>query len=154
MLGESACADAVSEWVVRCIGGNPFFIEQTLKHLIDRGVLKRTCARWHLDELALARLGVPATIAGVIVSRFSGLTCAASKIKDVIAVLGRAAKLSLIREVLSTSEDDLVDALKELTDRHLVVGWADSAVLSKTARFRKAVADSIGFTDLIQGTRC
>jgi predicted ATPase len=53
--------------------GNPFFIEEVLRHLVESGAYYRRDGRWVTDAKSIAELGIPAGVRDVIGRRLSRL---------------------------------------------------------------------------------
>ena len=51
--------------------GNPFFVEEVLADLLDRGLLERSGDGWSLRDAAVD-LGIPDTVRGVLAARIAG----------------------------------------------------------------------------------
>ncbi len=66
-------AAELGEWVAGRAEGNPFYMEELVKMLIDHGAISTTGAAWtlHADKLPAAKL--PATLTGVLQARLDAL---------------------------------------------------------------------------------
>jgi predicted ATPase/class 3 adenylate cyclase len=80
---------ALRELVVGGAEGNPFFLEEIIKMLIDQKVIVPGPNRWRIepDKLALAR--VPTTLTAVLQARLDGLTAIERTVLQRAAVVGR-----------------------------------------------------------------
>jgi predicted ATPase len=63
LTGDDQLGQRLGEWVGRNTGGNPFFVEQTLEHLIEREILRREAGRWRIEKFDLNELRAPETVA-------------------------------------------------------------------------------------------
>jgi predicted ATPase len=52
MTGSKELGKSIGNWLFNSSGGNPYFVEETLKHLVDCGVLRQEADRWILEEQA------------------------------------------------------------------------------------------------------
>ena len=99
--------------------GNPFFIEETLKALVDAGRLRREGGQWlgwEMDALEL-----PGSIRDAVLLRLSRLPVGAREVAETAAVIGLPSRYETLRAVCDTlSEGELVDALEELGKRNLL----------------------------------
>ena len=102
-LAHGAAPAAVTEAVVAQAGGNPFFVEQLYRHLVDG-----------------AKTGVPASVRVVLGHRFQELPAAARPLLDAVAVLGREADVACAAEVAGLEGEALLDALDAAEAAHLV----------------------------------
>ena len=99
-------------------GGNPFFIEETLKALVDDGRLSRregAWVGWDTRDLVL-----PATIREAVLQRTRRLPEEALEVANVAAVLGSRISFPQLRAASSLSERDLLAGLDELRSRKLI----------------------------------
>src|ERR671937_832419 len=80
--------DPVAELLAERAGGNPFFLEEAVRDLVERGALRRDNGHWTLavgeDELA-----VPALIQGALQARLDRLDPATREVLSIAAVIGR-----------------------------------------------------------------
>ncbi|MBP1624541.1 MAG: putative serine/threonine protein kinase [Acidobacteria bacterium] len=53
MMGDSELKENLSEWMFGSIGGNPFFLEEMLKHLAEQGLLRRQLDGWRFMDQEL-----------------------------------------------------------------------------------------------------
>jgi DNA-binding CsgD family transcriptional regulator len=99
--------------------GNPFFIEQTLKSLVESGRLQQRDGRWagwELDEIHL-----PASVRDAVLERADQLSEPARKLADLHAVVGTSASYETLRSVSALGEAEFVEALEELCRTQVVV---------------------------------
>ncbi|HET9224315.1 MAG TPA: adenylate/guanylate cyclase domain-containing protein, partial [Roseiflexaceae bacterium] len=80
---------ALEDLIVSRVGGNPFYIEELIKMLIEDDVIITGEDEWHieLDRLETAR--VPATLTGVLQARLDGLPAPEREELQHAAVVGR-----------------------------------------------------------------
>ena len=102
--------------------GNPFFIEETLKALVDAGRLRREGGQWlgwEMDDMEL-----PGSIRDAVLLGVSRLSAAAREVAEVVAIMGTRSRYETLQSVCSLGEPELVEALEELCHRNLL-GEAD-----------------------------
>lgn len=106
--------------------GNPFFIEETLKFLIESGALTERDGRWTGWEMETLHL--PPTIRDVVKARVDRLTTNARALSDLAAVIGTRATYETLSRVSGLVEAELVAGLDELRKQRVFVetGSADS----------------------------
>jgi predicted ATPase len=124
--------------------GNPFFIEEIMKSLLDEGILRREAQGWVLDydvssESSLlepgsvyARLKIPVSIQDAVNKRLERLAPQDQKILACAAVIGREFSFDLLLAVTETDEDALLDAI-------------DSFLKNAVITERSGVQDSFDF---------
>ncbi len=81
--------DRLRELIVSRAEGNPFYVEELIKMLIEQGVIVGESERWqiHLDRLETAR--VPSTLTGVLQARLDSLSPAERETLQRASVVGR-----------------------------------------------------------------
>ena len=101
----------VSEAVHRQTEGNPLFVQEVLRYLVEEGMLARShdgSARQTPPEMR-----IPEGLTDVIGKRLSRLSSEANGVLSVAAVIGRDFRIDVLEKVADQSEDDLFAALEE-----------------------------------------
>jgi tetratricopeptide (TPR) repeat protein len=127
--------------------GNPFFVEELLRTLLETGEVFRAAGVW--DRRAIVDLAVPATIQETILLRVARLDDRAHAVLRIGAVLGQRFELEPVRRVSGLAEDELLAALRTLIDQQLLVEDADSDRL----RFRHALTRDTVYGELLVAER-
>ena len=92
--------------------GNPFFVEETLKFLVESGALTETDSRWTGWEMET--LNLPPTIRDVVKARLDRLSGNARTVANLAAVIGTRAPYDTLSRVSRLTAPDIVAALDEL----------------------------------------
>jgi len=87
LLGEWSGPEEVGRQIVDGAGGNPLFIEEMLRMLVDDGALAREGGRW-VDRGDLSRVGAPETVHAVIAARLDRLDPADRDVLQRASVVG------------------------------------------------------------------
>ncbi len=98
--------------------GNPFFVEETLKSLVDSGVLAQKDGRWTGWEMQTLQL--PATIRDVIKTKVDRLSPNAGTIANLSAVIGTRADYDTLARVSALPQTEIVSALDELLAQRIL----------------------------------
>ena len=92
-LAESALAGPLDSHALELVAGhadgNPFFAEEVLADLLDRGLLERSGDGWSLRDAAVD-LGIPDTVRGVLAARIDLLPPEAKEALQAASVIGRS----------------------------------------------------------------
>jgi len=99
--------------------GNPFFVEEVIRSLLDSGVVRREGERF-VATAAIDDIAVPDTLAAVLATRLDQLSPQARHVVQTAAVLGRDFSPELLR-LLVDADIDLDEVLTDLQRRQLVV---------------------------------
>lgn len=111
-LPASLCAR-----IVEHADGNPFFLEETIKMLIDDGVIVRGVRTWAVSEERLGQLRVPSTLTGVLQARLDGLPPSERRLLQRAAVVGRHFWDGAIH-AMQEAEDTRIDVEECLREAH------------------------------------
>jgi class 3 adenylate cyclase/tetratricopeptide (TPR) repeat protein len=119
---------SLHEQIIVRSAGNPFYLEETLRMLIDARKIEFKDGHWRLtDGAAVENLGVPETLQGLILARFDRLEPALRRVLQVSAVIGRNFSSSVLVDVLRQEDFDLAPLpanLNELEQRGFIMPQA------------------------------
>jgi class 3 adenylate cyclase/tetratricopeptide (TPR) repeat protein len=103
---------ALAAEVSRETDGNPFFVAEILRHLLESGaIVQRRDGRYEVAE-RLGDLGLPHSIKAVVGQRVQRLGDAAVLALGAAAVIGREFDLELLARVTERAEDELLELLE------------------------------------------
>src|SRR5438034_515497 len=123
-------SEALRRTVLGAAEGNPFFAEEIVRHLIDRGVLERRGSEV-VEGAPAPDLAIPDTVRALLATRIDGLPAEEKRTLQDASVVGRvfwAAALERMRPDASVRA-----ALRALEDRGLVVARPTSELPGQTA---------------------
>jgi tetratricopeptide (TPR) repeat protein len=109
---------AMSQVVYDETEGNPFFVAEVLRHLVETGAVVRRDARWSVADPGT--LSVPEGVRDVIGRRLSRLSTAANELLSIGAVVGRDIDVELLAELSDLTESAMLDALDEAVGARIV----------------------------------
>jgi hypothetical protein len=98
--------------------GNPFFVGEVLRHLVETGAVHRKEDRWVLRDPGT--FSVPEGVRDVIGRRLSRLSPASNDLLSTASVIGRDIGVELLAMLSDTTEDGMLDALDEAVRARLV----------------------------------
>jgi class 3 adenylate cyclase len=114
--------DRLREVVVERAEGNPFFVEELLGTLIDRGVLRHEDGGWEFGELP-DDFEVPDSVQAVLSARIDLLDAAEKEALQAAAVIGRVFWAAAVYELVGSEPD-----LRVLEERDFVRRRAGSSL--------------------------
>jgi class 3 adenylate cyclase len=100
--------------------GNPFFIEEVVRHLVETGALARREGRW-VGTVSISEIGIPEGIREVLGRRLARLSEAANRVLGHAAALGREFEFAVLGRMVGLDDDALLAAIEEALAAHLVV---------------------------------
>ncbi len=142
-----AFRDAVHE---RC-EGNPFFVEEVLKALVERGDLWYADGQWHRKD-DVADLAIPVSVRDAVQQRMQRLSPDARRAVQVAAVIGQRFDFALLQHVSKLDETALLEALRAAIDAQLVEEVPDHGV-EELYGFRHALTREAVLGELLQRER-
>ncbi|HEU4835170.1 MAG TPA: protein kinase [Pyrinomonadaceae bacterium] len=124
LLGENVSSEfAVA--VHRETEGNPFFVEEVLKALIERGSVRRESGRWRRCDVD--QLVIPQSVKEAIGNRLDRVSPNTNEVLRVCAILGKVFTFEELSAAAGQNEDTLLDALDEAAGAQLIAaGSGDS----------------------------
>jgi ABC-type oligopeptide transport system substrate-binding subunit len=118
LLGQESVPEGLKDLIQARAEGNPFYVEEVLRHLKETGVLVEGEAGWSLQG-DLASIGIPDTLQGVLLARIDRLEEGVRETLQLASVIGRSF-LYRILKAISEAEDELEGHLTELQRTELV----------------------------------
>jgi serine/threonine protein kinase len=104
----------LAEAVHRQTEGNPLFIQEVLRYLVEEGIIKREDGHWRrADEDTPLELGIPEGLRDVIGKRLSRLSAETNTMLATAAVMGREFRLDVLERVAGLDDETLEAALAE-----------------------------------------
>jgi tetratricopeptide (TPR) repeat protein len=134
----------VMKQIVAKTDGNPLFVEELTKAVLEAGILVEDAEGYRLDG-PLPPLAIPATLQDSLMSRLDRLA-PVREIGQIGAAIGREFSYPLLREVVGRDETALKNALAQLEQAELVFrrGEPPEAIYSfKHALVRDAAYESL-----------
>ena len=120
LTGINEHQEALCGWMFRAVGGNPLFLNEMLKHLADRGILRNQSGCWRFATPLLTVPEVPAGIGMILRKRFALLSPPAMETLEWLSLFHRAAPRKYM-EFLTVSDSETKEAsLAELERRRLL----------------------------------
>jgi Nif-specific regulatory protein len=125
MFGDEEVPATWIDQLMTAVRGNPLFIEECIKSLANRGLIRRRRQRWEFDELAHEPLGV-SSLDEVIAQRLRGRPPDTMALLEVFAVANRPLSVELLAKCCDLSRERLQESLVELrNDKILTQEWID-----------------------------
>ena len=101
-------------------GGNPFFVGEILRNLIESGAITfdETARRWSVDQDAMS--GLPESVREVVEHRIDRLGEHGQEALRIAAVIGRSFDVELLAQLVEMSEVRLLDVLEAAVQASLL----------------------------------
>ena len=98
--------------------GNPFYVEEVIRSLLDSGLVIRKDGRWHATE-DIENISVPDTLSAVITTRLDQLDEDSRQVAQTASVIGRQFPFDILQTV-HFAKDPLDRSLTDLQRRELI----------------------------------
>jgi class 3 adenylate cyclase/tetratricopeptide (TPR) repeat protein len=150
LLGDDSSVAAVGRLLVERTQGNPFFLEETVRSLVESGALAGVPGalrlQWPLDNLQ-----VPATVQAVLAARIDRLRPADKLVLQAAAVIGRDVVLPLLAAAAAMGEPDTAASLARLEAAGLLYTTATHP--QHALSFKHALTQSVAYGSLLREQR-
>jgi DNA-binding CsgD family transcriptional regulator len=130
---QQTISQPFAELVQRQTEGNPLFVRETLRFVIDTGLMERR-------DGALRRVGdqtlagrIPEGLRDAVGKRLSRLSESANRVLSVASCIGREFQLDVLRQVVACPEEELEGALEEASKAGVIEG---QSVIGATITYR------------------
>ena len=111
LIGRDTLPAKLESQLLAQAEGNPFFLEELVRSLVDSGAVRDVDGGWQFDHETAVE--VPATVEQVILARVDRLSDDCRHVLTAASVLGRQFGLQLLKDVAG-GEDQLREPLHEL----------------------------------------
>lgn len=149
------------ETVAKNAEGNPFYLEELIKVLIEDGVIVKGDEAWQIVPQRLTQMRVPATLTGVLQARLDRLPSTESDVLERAAVIGRTFWDAAV-EAMRGSEaaralaggHDVHSALTALRTKELVFSHQPSAFAgAQEFIFKHAILREVTYERVLKARR-
>ncbi len=103
----------LAEAIHRQTEGNPLFIQEVLRYIVEEGMVTRQDGRWQGTGNTPLEMSIPEGLRDVIGKRLSRLSPECNRLLTVAAVIGRDFALETLRAVSEIEEEPLVAGIEE-----------------------------------------
>ena len=110
LLGPNKDLNPLKELLIQRIDGNPFFAEESVRSLVETGVVVGE-KRAYRPGLKIDEIRIPSTVQNVVADRIDRLPIAEKHLLQTAAVIGVIVPLPLLRAVAGLTEDELQSQL-------------------------------------------
>ena len=125
LLDVDELSDSVRARILERSEGNPFFLEEILRHLIDHGLVVQENGRWRA-QTGIGDVEIPDNVQAVILARLDLLSPEERRVAQRAAVIGRVFWDGALARLAAV--DDLDDILRTLRRRELVLDRLSSSI--------------------------
>jgi class 3 adenylate cyclase/tetratricopeptide (TPR) repeat protein len=134
--------------IVERAGGNPFFVEEILRHLIDQGRIARVGNNWRAEP-GLTAVAIPDTVQAVLAARIDLLDPDEKRALQAAAVVGRVFWPAPIGRFLDADPAHTAELLRGLEARDLVLSRLGSTMAGEREHiFKHALVRDVAYESI------
>jgi len=119
LLGDDPSLDGLESLIGERTGGNPFFVEEVVRELAERGALSGTRGDYRLTE-EIDELAVPASVQPILAARIDRLPEASRRVLYAAAVIGADFTVEVLELVAGDDGGTVEEALPDLVAAEFV----------------------------------
>jgi class 3 adenylate cyclase/tetratricopeptide (TPR) repeat protein len=150
LLGDAPELQLVKQLLIERTEGNPFFLEESIRTLVETEVLVGERGAYRLAKAPLS-IQVPATVQAILAARIDRLPPEEKHLLQCAAVIGKEASLTLLQAIAELTEDNLHLGLAHLQTAEFLYETSLFPELAYT--FKHAVTQEVAYGGLLQERR-
>jgi tetratricopeptide (TPR) repeat protein len=150
LLGDDEATVGLKTRLIDHTEGNPFFLEEAVRALVETGVLAGDRGAYQLARPA-GEFRVPATVQAVLAARIDRLPPEEKALLQVAAVIGKDMPLTLLQAVADLPEESLHARLMQLQRSEFL--YETRLVPEVEYAFKHALSHEVAYAGLLQDRR-
>jgi predicted ATPase len=150
LLGEDAGLASLKRLLIHRTEGNPFFLEESVRTLVEVGALAGERGAYRLTK-ALPEVQVPATVQAVLASRIDRLPAEEKQLLQSASVIGKDMPFTLLQPIADLPEEALRRGLAHLQSAEFLYETSLFPDLEYT--FKHALTHEVAYGSLLQERR-
>ena len=149
-LGEDASLGPITQLLIARTQGNPFFLEESVRTLVETGVLVGERGAYRLAQ-PLDTLQVPPTVQALLAARIDRLPPEDKRLLQTAAVIGTEVPWPLLQAIADVPEEALYRSLAQLQAAEFL--YETSLFPEPAYTFKHALTHEVAYGSLLQERR-
>ena len=150
LLGEDAGLQPLTRLLMARTEGNPFFLEESVRTLVETGVLVGEPGAYRLAQ-SIPSIQVPATVQAVLAARIDRLPPEEKRLLQTAAVIGTEVPFPLLQAIAEVPEEALHRGLTHLQAAEFL--YETRLFPDREYTFKHALTHEVAYTSLLQERR-
>jgi len=150
LLGEDTSLVPLTQLLIARTQGNPFFLEESVRTLVETGVLVGERGAYRLAQ-PLDTLQVPATVQAMLAARIDRLPPEDKRLLQTAAVIGTEVPWPLLQAIADTFEEALSRSLAQLQAAEFL--YETSLFPERAYTFKHALTHEVAYGSLLHERR-
>ena len=113
LLGSNPNLQVLKNFLMQRASGNPFFVEEIVRALVDTGVIAGARSNYHLAKPFVSH-EIPPTVQAVLAARIDALPAAEKRLLQNASVIGQDVLFALLHAISGLPEDELRKLLDDV----------------------------------------
>jgi tetratricopeptide (TPR) repeat protein len=150
LLGDDPSLAPLTPLLIARTEGNPFFLEESVRTLVETGVLAGTPGAYRLVQ-PLQGMPVPATVQAILAARIDRVAPEDKRLLQTAAVIGTDVPFSLLRAIADVPEEALYRGLAHLQAAEFL--YETRLFPQQEYTFKHALTHEVAYGSLLQERR-
>jgi predicted ATPase len=150
LLGDDPSLAPLKQLLIARTEGNPFFLEESVRTLVETGVLIGTPGAYRLAQ-AVPSMQVPATVLAVLAARIDRLPPEVKRLLQTAAVIGTEVPLPLLHAIAELPEVALYRGLAHLQAAEFL--YETRLFPDHEYTFKHALTHEVAYSSMLQEQR-
>ncbi len=150
LLGDGADLKPLKQRLIERTGGNPFFLEESVRTLVETHALGGEPGVYRLAK-PVAAIQMPATVQAILAARIDRLPNEEKRLLQSASVIGKDVPLVLLRTIAELHEDELQRGLAHLQAGEFLYEMNLFPEIEYT--FKHALTHEVAYASLLQERR-
>jgi tetratricopeptide (TPR) repeat protein len=150
LLGDDPSLAPLKQLLIARTVGNPFFLEESVRTLVEAGVLMGEIGAYRLIQ-PLQHIQMPATVQAVLAARIDRLPAEAKRLIQTAAVIGTEVPLPLLQAIADMPDEALYRHLTHLRETEFL--YETRLFPEREYTFKHALTHEVAYVSLLQERR-
>jgi class 3 adenylate cyclase/tetratricopeptide (TPR) repeat protein len=150
LLGDDPSLAPLTQLLIARTEGNPFFLEESVRTLVETSVLVGTPGAYRLVQ-AVPSIQVPATVQAILAARIDRLPPEEKRLLQTAAVIGMEVSLPLLQAIVELAEEVLHRGLTHLQAAEFL--YETRLFPEREYTFKHALTHEVAYRSLLQERR-
>jgi len=150
LLGDDPSLEPLKRLLIERTEGNPFFLEESVRALVETGVLVGAPGAYRLAQ-GLPTIQVPATVQAVLAARIDRLPPEEKRLLQTSAVIGTEVPFALLQAIAELPEEALHRGLAHLQAAEFL--YETRLFPERDFTFKHALTHEVAYSGLLQERR-
>lgn len=146
---------ALTDLIVAKAEGSPFYVEELIKVLIDKGVVIRGDDQWRVEMRRFSDLRVPATLTGLLQARLDSLTVNVKETLQQASIIGRIFWTNVVEHMRNPETREaaltvpVADRLGTLRAKELIFRYEQGSSETPEFIFKNAILHNVTYESVL-----